>query len=105
MVADAWQVPVCDLSLLKRTNLLHLGFNACSGLTDRCIQIVVRRYHAGNIECEEITTAGVLALGHGCGQLQSIDLGGCHNVTDTGISALGRGCVNCRALILKAVVR
>ena len=56
-------------------------------MTDKCIQEVLRRYRAGNIEdlieCRsiEMTDADILALGHGCGQLQSISLGGCRNVT------------------------
>ena len=39
--------------------------------------------------CDKVTDAGISALGHGCGQLQSIDLRGCDKVTDVGISALG----------------
>ena len=51
---------------IKRTNLLYLGFNACSRVAGRCIQKVLRRYSSGNIEdlseCKEITNADVLAL-------------------------------------------
>ena len=39
-----------------------------------------------------MTDAGISALGAGCGQLQSIDLGDCEKDTDAGISALGAGC-------------
>ena len=35
-----------------------------------------------------MTDVGVSAFGQGCGQLQSIDLGGCDLVTDVGASAL-----------------
>ena len=48
---------------------------------------------------------GISALSAGCGQLQSIDLGGCDKVTDAGTSALGAGCGQLRALILQAVER
>ena len=34
--------------------------------------------------------AGLVALGHGCGQLQSIGLSNCNKVTDAGIVALGQ---------------
>ena len=51
---------------VKITNLLHLGFNACSRVADRCIQKVLRRYSSGNIEdlseCKEIKNADVLAF-------------------------------------------
>ena len=53
----------------------------------------------------KVTDAGVVALGHGCGQLLSIDLLYCHLVTDAGIVALGHGVVSCRASILNAVFR
>ena len=33
-----------------------------------------------------MTDAGVIALGHGCGQLQSITLDSCGQMTDAGIS-------------------
>ena len=36
--------------------------------------------------------SSISALGHGCGQLQSIDLTCCRQVIDVGISALGAGC-------------
>ena len=36
--------------------------------------------------------AGIIAVGHGCGQLQSISLSGCDKVTDVGVVALGYGC-------------
>ena len=42
--------------------------------------------------CNRVTDVGVLALGHGCGQLEHIDLEGCNLVTDVGVSALGHGC-------------
>ena len=39
-----------------------------------------------------MTDAGVIALGAGCGQLQSINLDGCYEVIDAGVIALGAGC-------------
>jgi hypothetical protein len=43
-------------------------------------------------DCKHITGEGVTALGHGCGQLQTIFLNDCSRITDIGLSALGRGC-------------
>ena len=48
-----------------------------------------------------MTDAGISALGAGCGQLQSIDLGCCTEVTDTGISALGAGCCQLQSIIIR----
>ena len=42
--------------------------------------------------CRQVTDVGISALGHGCGQLQRIDLEGCDEVTDAGISALLHEC-------------
>ena len=42
--------------------------------------------------CTDITDIGLSALGHGCSQLQMINLRCCYGITDIGISALGRGC-------------
>ena len=39
-----------------------------------------------------MTDAGISALGHRCGQLQSINISYCVKVADEGISALGHGC-------------
>ena len=43
MKVDAWQGAGCDLSLLKTVDLLHLGFNGCSSITDQCILMIVTR--------------------------------------------------------------
>ena len=37
MKVNAWRVPGCDLSLLKTVDLLHLGLNSCSCVTDECL--------------------------------------------------------------------
>lgn len=41
MKVNAWRIPGCDLSLLQTVNLLHLGLNCCSSVTDECILKVV----------------------------------------------------------------
>ena len=41
-----------------------------------------------SIGCDKVTYVGVAALGHGCGQLQRINLEGCDKVADVGISVL-----------------
>ena len=65
-------------------------------MTVKCIQEVLRRYRAGNIEdlieCKEMTDADMLALGHGSGQMQSTVLDDYCRVSDVGVSALGHGC-------------
>ena len=106
MKANAWRVPGCDLSLLKTIGLLHLGFNNCSSVTDNCILKAVngrsrKRRVVAFSRCNEVTDAGVSALGAGCGQLQSITLARCDKLTDAGISALS--VVSCR--IFGAVTR
>ena len=42
--------------------------------------------------CDKVTDAGVIALSHGCGKLQSINLDSCDEVTDAGVIALSHGC-------------
>ena len=49
-----------------------------------------------------MTDAGISALGHRCGQLQSIDFSYCDKVTDAGISALGHGCGQLHTINLEA---
>jgi hypothetical protein len=34
MKVNAWQLRLCDLSLLKKFDLLHLGLKGCSSVTD-----------------------------------------------------------------------
>ena len=96
MKVDAWRVPGCDLSLLKTVNLFHLGLNGCKSVTDECLVKAVTRCVKSRTEyprrCKRTANAGVSASGAGCGQLQSIDLGGCCLVTDVGVLALGAGC-------------
>jgi hypothetical protein len=65
----------------KHLQALHLG--GCYGITDK-----------------SISTLGVSALGHGCGQLESIDLSGCHGITGMRTSVLGRGCSRLRLINL-----
>ena len=75
-------------------------------MTDKCIEEVLRRYRAGNIEdlieCRsiEMTDADILALGHGCCQMQSIVLDDYYRVSDVGISALGHGCGQLQSISL-----
>ena len=42
--------------------------------------------------CVGITDIGVSGLSNGCGQLRSINLRGCTRIADIGVSALGHGC-------------
>ena len=84
--------------------LVYLGLNGCSGVTDECILKAVK----GGIEnCSndlngdnKLTDVGPSARDAGCGQLQSINLSGCGKVTDAGISALGAGCGQLRSISL-----
>ena len=46
MKRDAWRLPGCDLSLLKTINLIHLGLNGCSSVTDGCLLRIVNRCDA-----------------------------------------------------------
>ena len=72
MKVNAWRVPVCDPSLLNTIGLLHLGLNGCKEVTDGCLMEMVNKC---SLEASvEVTDAGVTALSHGCGQLQSINL-------------------------------
>ena len=38
MKVETWRVPGCDLSLLQTADLLHLGLDGNSRVTDECIQ-------------------------------------------------------------------
>ena len=49
--------------------------------------------------CWKVTDAGNIALGHGCGQLQSINLACCSKVTDAGVVALRHGCDQLQSII------
>ena len=96
MKVNAWWVPGCDLSLLNKRNLLHLGLKRCSVVMDECILWALnrcsntRRGHLGRYN--KLQDVSVLALGNGYAQLQSINLEGCREVTDVCVSALGHGC-------------
>ena len=48
----------------------------------------------------ELKDAGVIALGAGCRQLQSINLESCDQVSDAGVIALGVGCSQLQSIIL-----
>ena len=89
MKVNAWRVSECDPSLLNTIGLLYLGLNGCEEVTDGCLLKMVNRC---SLEVSvEVTDAGVTALSHGCGQLQSINLTNCL-VTDAGVTALSHGC-------------
>ena len=93
---DGWRVPGCNLSLLKTTNLLHLGLRGCSRVTDECI-LKALMGRCNNVieetdECKMGRDADVSALSHSCRKLESIDLARCDKVTDAGVSALAAGC-------------
>ena len=105
MKGDGWRVPGCDLSLLKTINLLHLGLNDCSNVTDE--RILKGLTGCNESVCEDISgyimirDAGVSALGAKCGQLQSINLECCSKVTDAGVSALGAECGQLQSINLE----
>ena len=85
-----------DILLVDTSDIVHLGLEGCSNITDQCIvDITYRCRKLRTIDtggCGQVTDAGVIALGAGCGQLQSINLCGCNKVTDGGVIALGAGC-------------
>jgi hypothetical protein len=66
MKADAWRESVCDLSLLNKSELLYLGLNGCSSVTDECIlKAVKRRYEDWSYDLNgdnKQTDAGVSAF-------------------------------------------
>ena len=105
MKVNAWEVPGCDLALLKTNDLLHLGLNSCRKVTDECISEAVKgsnRERDGDCRrCYEVADHVVSALSYRCGQLQSIDLEGCNKVTNVGISALSVGCGQLQSINLK----
>ena len=75
MKVNAWRLPECDPSLLNTIGLLYLGLSGCKEVTDGCLLKMLNRC---SLEVSiEVTDAGVTALSHGCGQLQSIDLTYC----------------------------
>ena len=71
MKVNAWRVPGCDLSLLKKIVLLHLGLNGCSSVTDKCILKAVNRCDRERSDdsgrCSGSAENDVSELGHGCG--------------------------------------
>jgi hypothetical protein len=96
MQATAWREPVCDLSLLNKSELVYLGLKGCSSVTDECIlKALKRRFekYSNDINRENtLTDAGPSALDDVSGELESINLECCSVVTDTvGVSALGFG--------------
>ena len=70
MKMDNSLVRGCDILLVDTSDIVHLGLRGCSNMTDQCIVDVVNRCH----------------------KLQSIDIGSCGQVTDAGVIALGTGC-------------
>jgi Leucine Rich repeat len=105
MKADTWQVRRCDLSLLNTIDLVHLGLNGSSSVTDACILKTVNiwsRMRESEVNySSEVTAAGESAWRHGCDQLQSINLQDCSLVTDAGVSLLGHGCVHLQHINLR----
>ena len=97
MKANAWREPECDLSRLNKSELVYLGLDGCSSVTDECILKAVK----GQIEDygndlngdNKLTDAGVSALENVYGQLKSTVLRWCDKVTDAAdVSALSCGC-------------
>ena len=68
MKVNAWRIPGCDFSLLKTVNLLHLGLNCCSSVTDECISKVVSSCDGergdGSGRCSGVSDHGIIALDH-----------------------------------------
>ena len=77
MKVNAWRVPGYDPSLFKTVDLLHLGLNSCSCVTDECLLklfVSSGRERSGGL-CRRrkgVADHGMSALSHGCGQLQNI---------------------------------
>ena len=95
--ANVWREPVCDLSLLNKSELVYLGLNGCSSVTDECIlQAVKRRFenYSNDLNGDnKLTDAVPSAMDDVSEELESINLASCSVVTDTaGVSALGCGC-------------
>ena len=78
MKMDSSPVRGCDILLVDTSDIVHLGLRGCSSMTDQCILDVVYCCHKlRSIDigsCGQVTDTGVIALGAGCGQLQSIKL-------------------------------
>ena len=91
MKDDAWRVLGCDHTQLQTIDLVHLSFDGCIDVTNECICNIVERCYLSSI-CTKVPNTGISAMGHGCGQLQLINLRWCDMVTDVGVSALGQGC-------------
>ena len=93
---DACRVRGCDIMLLDPGDMVLLDLGGCKNLTDQCLTDIVRHcrktMRAHLRDSEKAIDTGVSALGAGCGQLLSINLGYCGKVTDASVSALGAGC-------------
>ena len=50
--------------------------------------------------CSEVTDVGITKIGEGCPQLKSLDLQRCTKVTDSGITKIGEGCPQLQELFL-----
>lgn len=80
MKVDAWRARECDLSLLNIRNLLHIGLNECTHVTDTCILKFMVRSHRKRRrknECSEKNDVYVSVKSYRCSILQSINLAGC----------------------------
>ena len=92
---DACRVRGCDIMLLDTSDVVLLDLRGCKNITDQCLIDIVKHCHkprrAYLRDSEKVIDTGVSALGAGCGQLQSINLGGCRQVTDAGVSGFGAG--------------
>ena len=76
-------------------DLLHLGLDGNSRVTDECIQKALTGCDLGCQDLREkknVKSASVSASSYGCVQLLSINLENCYQVTDAGVSALGHRC-------------
>ena len=69
MKVDGWRARECDLSLLKITNLLHIGLNKCTHVTDTCILKLMVRFHRKRRrknECSEKNDVDVSVKSYRC---------------------------------------
>ena len=96
MKVNTWRVRGFDILLPEIGDLVYLGLNGCSNITDHyTMDIVTRCRWLRDIKLQDylmVTDAGVSALSHGCSHLQSVDLSRCNKVTDAGVTASSYGC-------------
>ena len=74
MKMDTSRVRVCDILLVDTSDLVALDLRYCRNTTDQCVMDVInccpKLWSIDLTCCNEVTDAGISALGVGSGQLQ-----------------------------------